>query len=377
MLKSFSAIASLIISLQFFCACSDNESTSSNSEKFTISLDSITGFSQKGPFVKGSDVRLYELEEKTLKQTSGSFAGKIIDDNGRFRINARDLTSPYVYLQATGYFQSEISGEASNGMLSLEAISDVRNNSQININLMTHLEYNRVMYLITQKDSSFSAAKKRAQQEIFNIFHINAANFEKSEKLNLTGTTEADAALIAISAILISYGSYRNPNDPNSEYLASKERDCDVATLTDRLMSISTDIEEDGKFNNNILTAKLADNVEAFHRTKELIIGIRSKLRKWGGYESKQSIPNYEKYLNNFWATEYGLGSCDSTNVFSTKENTNSKSINFQKIYTCLPPRTDIDWNEYFGWDGYYGYFWLDCNNGSKDGRVQCPSDMI
>lgn len=368
MLKSFSAIASLVISLQFFSACSDNESTSSNSEKITISLDSITGYSQKGPFVKGSDVRLYELDDRSFKQTSGSFAGKIIDDNGRFRINTRELSSPYVYLQATGYFQSELSGDASNGMLSLEAISDVRNDSQININLMTHLEYNRVLYLVTQEDSSFSAAKKKAQQEIFNIFHINASNFEKSEKLNLTGTTEADAALIAISAILIS-----NELLSNSENVADKERDCDVATLTDRLMSISTNIEEDGKFNNNILTTQLADNVEAFHKTKELIIGIRWKLKKWGNYESKQSIPNYEKYLNNFWATEYGLGPCDSTNVYSTKKNTNSKSINFQKIYTCLPPRTDIDWNEYFGWDGYYGYFWLDCNNGSIDGRVQCP----
>ena len=56
-----------------------------DSEKVVVSMDSLTGFSQKGPFLKGATVYLYELSDgRTLKQTNGNFTSNIMSDNGRY-----------------------------------------------------------------------------------------------------------------------------------------------------------------------------------------------------------------------------------------------------------------------------------------------------
>ena len=55
-----------------------------DSEKIAISLDSLVGVTQKGPFLKGSTVYLYELSDgRTLKQTNGNFTSNITRDDGR------------------------------------------------------------------------------------------------------------------------------------------------------------------------------------------------------------------------------------------------------------------------------------------------------
>ena len=377
MQKKILAMSMFFVSIILLSACSNNDvGTTAESDKLKVSLDSITGYSQKGPFVKGSDVLLYELENgQTLKQTSLSYAGKIISDDGRFRINA-DISSRYVYLQAKGYFHSELVGDISSGTLSLETVADVSKGNQVNINLLTHLEYNRVLHLVTKEGEDFSNAKKRAQRNVFNVFHIDATDFDNSENLELGGKNEADAALIAVSAILLSNATYNKENNSYEINGGDKERDCGAATLTERLMRISTDIEIDSVYNNDSLITVLADIVEQFHHRKEIMIGIRWKLAKWG-YGKKQDIPYYEKYLNQFWATEYGLGTCDSTTVGSTQKNQNPHSVKHGHMFTCVVPRKNIDWNDYFGWDGYYGYYWLDCNqmHDEHDNYNPCPSN--
>ena len=65
-----------------------------DSEKIAISLDEVSGVTQKGPFLSGSKVLVREMEDgRTLTQTGNSFNGKILNDNGEFKINARMLVS--------------------------------------------------------------------------------------------------------------------------------------------------------------------------------------------------------------------------------------------------------------------------------------------
>ena len=74
-----------------------------DSEKVAISLDSLAGYSQKGPFLKGSTVYLYELSDgRTLKQTNGNFTSEIKDDDGRYKFTSRNLVSQYALLVADG-----------------------------------------------------------------------------------------------------------------------------------------------------------------------------------------------------------------------------------------------------------------------------------
>jgi hypothetical protein len=69
---------------------SANSKNSSSSEEpdtlWIIKNKTISGYAQKGPFEKGSEVVLYELDSTTLKQTGRSFEGKVESDDGKFSI---------------------------------------------------------------------------------------------------------------------------------------------------------------------------------------------------------------------------------------------------------------------------------------------------
>ena len=175
-----------------------------DSEKIAISLDSLAGYSQKGPFLNGSTVYLYELEDgRTLKQTNGNFTSNITRDDGYYKFSARDLVSQYALIVVDGHYRNEVTGENSNSAIKLKAISDVHKHSTgANVNILTHLEYERVYYLVTKKKMKVSAAKRQAQREIFNQFHIVLDDYTDAEAMDVFGSTEADAALLALSILL-------------------------------------------------------------------------------------------------------------------------------------------------------------------------------
>ena len=155
---------------------------------------------QKGPFLSGSKVLVKEMEDgRTLTQTGNTFNGKILNDNGQFRINARMLVSQYVMLEATGYYRNEVTDVNSNSTLTLFAIADVTSRNIVNINLLTHLEYECVIYLVTKKKMTVKKAKRQAQKEIFALLGIDAEGFSNSEALNIAGSSDENGALLAFS----------------------------------------------------------------------------------------------------------------------------------------------------------------------------------
>ena len=151
-------IGSLAIGAMFW-ACSSGDSDNmdlgggaSGDAGVTAVVDwEVAGVSQKGPFVTGSAVTVQELDGVTLKQTGKSFKGSIKSDKGDFAIKDINLGSQYAILEASGYYRDEISGKKSSGMVTLRALTDLSNRKTVNINLLTHLEYERVMYLVNKK----------------------------------------------------------------------------------------------------------------------------------------------------------------------------------------------------------------------------------
>ena len=78
---------------------SNRQTTELDSEMIAISMDSLSGLSQKGPFLKGSIVYLYELTDgRTLKQTNGNFMSVISSDDGHYRFSSRNLVSQYALI---------------------------------------------------------------------------------------------------------------------------------------------------------------------------------------------------------------------------------------------------------------------------------------
>ena len=165
---------SLIVALIF--SCSDGEESG-------ISVDNIDGFVQKGPYIGGTQVQIISLNSD-LSQTGTNYTTEIGNDQGFFSINNINLASQYLKLSGIGYYFNEISGRLSNSNLSLQTIANIENKNSLNINILTHLERKRVEYLFAN-GMTFTEAKTKATNEIFNIFCFSAVNTIETETLNI------------------------------------------------------------------------------------------------------------------------------------------------------------------------------------------------
>ena len=288
-----------------------------DSEKVATPIASLEGYTQKGPFLKGSTVYLYELSDgRTLRQTNGNFMSYITSDDGRYRFNARDLVSQYAMVVVDGNYRNEVTGAKSTRPIRLRAITDVTARSSANVNLLTNLEYERVYYLVTQKKMKVKNAKKQAQAEIFAAFHIDTTGFSKSsEDLDVFGTSDADAALLAISIIL--------------------QGDRDETDLSVLLTEISDDLATDGKWDgpgSDSIRAEIADSVMS-RDEQGMFATYRGNVAGWG--LGGGNVPDFEKFIRKFWSGEFGLGVCgDSKNPVGTvKHVSNSKSRYYAKTY--------------------------------------------
>ena len=261
-------------------------STARDSVSIAVIKDkSISGVSQKGPFVNGSSVTVQEMDGKTLVQTGKSFKGKISNDKGEFSISSVTLASQYALLEANGYFQNEYTGKKSNGTITLNALADLSDRKNVNINLLTHLEYERALYLVGE-GLSVSAAKKQAEAEVLAAFGIKG-DFASSEDLNIFSEGDGNAALLAISVIML---GKRNE-----------------AELTELLTKFATDIEKDGKWDDSTLIVKIADGIAEYDlKDSESLSAIRKNIEAW----KMGDVPSFEKYVRNFWNVVYGVGNC-------------------------------------------------------------------
>ena len=264
---------------------------------------SIAGFAQKGPFMPGSSVTLYALDVKTFKLDSVASA-EVTDNRGAYKIEKVSLPSQYAVLRVTGKYLNEYADVLKNP-ISLFAVVDLSECEGANINLLTHLEYARTRYLMTT-GLNFPAAKKQAEHEVLNAFAIRG-DFANSEKMSLFGEGDGNAALLAMS-ILVSKELART----NSDSL---------------LTAISTDIEKDGSWDDELAKLAIADWVSE-QRLYNLVAIVDA-------LDSTDTLPDYAKYLNNFWWTLYGLGNCDSSNEGATKKNNNERSRTYGQGYIC------------------------------------------
>lgn len=308
---------------------SDDVAGGSAEEEGIIAIKdkTVSGVSQKGPFVNGSSVQLFELNGKTYAPTGRTFPGKISNDKGEFKIAGINLESQYAFLEASGYYRNEVTGEKSAAPITLNAISDLSKRETVNINLLTHLEYERVMKLV-EDGMSIAKAKKQAEQEVFAAFGIEG-NFDNSEDLNIFESSEADAALLAISIIL---------QGERSE-----------ADLSEFLANFAQDIAEDGKWDDEKKKAEIADWLEQVYFSKSLD-EIRSHFVEW---EIKVDS-TYESYLAKYWWTNYGLGVCEKNRDGEIKKNANDKSKNVEKYYVCTEniwKKASVIQKDTYGWN--------------------------
>ena len=303
------SLALLIVFAGLFCGCT-SENSSDFSEEGALYSGSIEGLSQKGPLLTGASVTVQELEGTQLLQTGKSFKGKIINDKGEFLVDNVDLDYPYVLLEANGYFRNEVTGKKSNGSIIMRAIADVSDRFQVNINLLTHLEYERVQVLMKQEGMSIADAKRQADHEILSAF-FELNDYEMAEDLDIFGNREGDAALLAINILLLA-------NNGEGDFM-------------ERFALLDQDLADDGLWNDSLLKAKIADDACKV----DLMTGfsrIRKNMEDW---KISENIAPFESYVRSFWEKDFGLGKCDASLWGKKKKNTNEASSFYGIEFIC------------------------------------------
>ena len=185
-------------------ACSDDESddfVGGASGDMGIVAKDIAGLAQKGPFVKGSVVTVQGIDCKTLQLTDELFEGEVKSDKGDFTVKNVSLKSTCALFEVTGVYRSEITGKKSSKELTLRALTDLKDRENVNINVLTELEYERLLHLVTEKGKTFAEAKSQAEQEVLAAFDI-AGSFEEFENLNIFESGDGNAALLAVSVMM-------------------------------------------------------------------------------------------------------------------------------------------------------------------------------
>lgn len=305
---AFIAVASVLLA-----ACTnDNVAGGASGDAGVVAVKDweVAGVTQKGPFVTGSAVTVQELDGITLKQTGKSFKGTIKSDKGDFAIKDINLQSQYAILEANGYYRDEISGKKSSGTVTLRALTDLSNRKTVNINLLTHLEYERVMYLVTEKKKSIAEAKERAEKEILASFGIDG-DFAESEDLNIFESGDGNAALLAVSVLM--------------------QSDVDVAGLTERMGEFSIALAEGGSWDDADAKTAIADwacDVDL----KGTLANVRKNVESW---KYADTVPAFEKFVTNFWWNNYGLGVCNDKRENETKRNVNKLSKLYDEYFVC------------------------------------------
>ncbi|MBR4915521.1 MAG: hypothetical protein IKZ45_00345 [Fibrobacter sp.] len=266
-----------------------------------VPLDNVdlSGVSQKGPFVSGTDVTAYELENgKSLKQTGKTFGGKIENKDGSFNIRTVKLKSSYAYLVADGFYRNEVTGRNSAATIKLRALTNLDGRSTANINLVTHLEYDRVQRLVTKDNKSVIEAKRAAEKSLFAAFDIDNTGFKGfAEDLNIFKEGDGNAALLAVSAML--------------------QGDRNESELTALLASFSVDLGDNGVWDDSLRRAQIADWAMKADIEGRLAT-IRANVEGWKLSDSK--APAFEGYVTNYWMKELGVGECTTAGtLFATK----------------------------------------------------------
>lgn len=304
----FEAIAAVLM----FASCS---SSSENEGPDAPRKKQILGLIEKGPFVEGSEVTLTDLN-KDLSQTGKSYTTNTTNDLGKFDFGqALSLSSGLVELKTNGYFYNECSGKLSDSQITLKAIANTDGAANLNVNLLTHLEYARVKFLV-KSGMSFKQAKEQAETEILKTFAITD-KIVSPEKISLTDNNKNASILLAISSIML----YNKSEAEFSELIAKFSNDLEKDGTIDNA-SLKETIQKGQMYCN---PSRIKQDMEEFYQSKgtNVTIGDFSSFIDFNG---DGVIDDQDKEIQN-------PGVSPDESVFDEER---SIKLTLNKAYLCL-----------------------------------------
>lgn len=238
-------------------SCSSNDDL----DGYTPTNFNVGGKVEKGPFVRGTAIQMQPLDAD-LDETGESFTSTITDNEGTFTFGSKLLKSPYVKLSASGYYFNEVTGELSKGTLALNAVANLQNAADVNLNILSHLKYQRVMDLVAKDSKSFKEANNQAQEEVLKTFGLEKYAKTDVYHFSITSGTDEAAALIAVSSLIL--------------YNRSE------AQITEYLSQLSEEFAEDGNFSETTKLQIRKDMFSLESKLPQIVENIKKRYQEMG-----------------------------------------------------------------------------------------------
>lgn len=310
---------------------SSEVSETEDASDFRRSLVDISGVAEKGPFRYGTSVTLVELDSlKRLADSKRMHKACVLTSDGKFNFEQINLVSPYVRVEAYGFYANEFTASLSKSLVKLNAVVDLSKRDSFNVNMLTHMAAPRVMKLVEDSGNNqpIGSQSGRALNDVLSSFGISlggastggfnggwgfghggqTTSNKAAEDISLFGTDDYSAALLAVSVMMQSYA-------PNGNFLAYADQ-------------IADDIRGDGNWGDNAGKAKLADKLLMLDAEGGLA-KIRKNMEGW----KLGDVPNFEKHVRNFWTSTHGFESCNAMTNGMVKHVGNSQSEYFVSYY--------------------------------------------
>lgn len=131
--------------------------------------------------------------------------------------------------------------------MALNAVANLQNAADVNLNILSHLKYQRVLDLVAKDGKSFKEANNQAQEEVLKTFGLEKYAKTDVNHFSITSGTDEAAALIAVSSLIL--------------YNRSE------AQITEYLSQLSEEFAEDGNFSE---TTKLQIRKDMFSLESKL-----------------------------------------------------------------------------------------------------------
>ena len=202
----------------------------------------IKGSVTKGSFISGSSITFFELDEDELSQTGNSFYSSVNDDFGSYNVDVERFDDDnFVQAIGDGFYWNEVSAEVLSNKLNLIGISELSSN--INLNVLTHIENERVKHLYKNaRRPKFKNIKEQALEEVLDIFGLPMiSGYTRAEQFDFTSDNNASKVLITVSAVI--------------------QGNRNVSEVTALLAQIADDIKEDGELNNEVIKKNIANSL--------------------------------------------------------------------------------------------------------------------
>lgn len=269
-------IVPLLLFFSLIGCSSEKEDTGTNVDENHSTINLNNSLIQKGPFVAGSGILIVELNEG-LEATGTSYNTETIDDFGSFEFNS-SLNTDKIDIEATGFYFNEITGELSNGQVTLRSFLQVQDTKKANINILTTLSRQRIKYLMINSNMSFDEAKNQAEEEVLRAFNIPEDIIDDLgpfQDMDISQEGTGNAILLAVSCVL--QGS-------NGD-----------GELSELVTKFANDLESDGIIETDFVVNKIMEGGFQVNPNS-----IKNNLtQRFESLGVEYSLPNFELYVDS------------------------------------------------------------------------------